>query len=157
MKIGDLAKRSGLTASRIRFYERIGLLKAAERRANGYRTYPADAAVALELIDTAQRAGFSLDEIRTLLPSDLEQWEHDALLKTLGRKVAELDAMQAKLEKSRAQLRALINDIEARPDDIDCATNARRVLSRVLGGGELQPEHGPGAAEPPVGGSPSRP
>ena len=151
MKIGDLSKRSGLTVSRIRFYERIGLLKAAERRTNGYRTYSADAAVALELIDTAQRAGFSLDEIRTLLPSDLEQWEHDALLDTLRRKVAELDAMQGRLEQSRAQLRALIDDIEARPDDIDCATNARRVLSRILGGGEPEPDAaaGPRRAEPP--------
>lgn len=37
MKIGDLAKRTGLTASRIRFYERVGLLKAVERTTNGYR------------------------------------------------------------------------------------------------------------------------
>ena len=39
MKIGELAGRTGLAASRIRFYERIGLLKAVERQANGYRSY----------------------------------------------------------------------------------------------------------------------
>lgn len=40
MKIGELAKRSGLAASRIRFYEKIGLLKTVKRSANGYRSYP---------------------------------------------------------------------------------------------------------------------
>ncbi len=43
MKIGELAERTGLATSRIRFYERIGLLKAARRQANGYRSYPDDA------------------------------------------------------------------------------------------------------------------
>ena len=139
MKIGDLAKRTGLTASRIRFYERVGLLKAVERTTNGYRTYPPEAVVVLELIDTAQKAGFSLDELRSLMPSDLERWEHDALLDTLRRKAAELEAMEARLAASRAQLVALIRDIEAKPDDVDCATNARRVLSRILGGSEPGP------------------
>jgi len=37
MKIGELARRSRLTASRIRFYEAKGLLNAVSRKANGYR------------------------------------------------------------------------------------------------------------------------
>ena len=50
----------------IRFYEKIGLLKLVDRRPNGYRTYPQEAVVMLELINSAQQAGFSLDEIRAL-------------------------------------------------------------------------------------------
>ena len=138
MKIGELAERSGLAPSRIRFYESIGLLKA-ERRPNGYRTYPPEAAVLLELIATAQKAGFSLDEIRTLLPGGLEQWEHGALIGALRRKVADIEALESRLARSKAQLVALIADIEARPDDIDCAANARRVLSRMLAGGAEGP------------------
>lgn len=136
MKIGDLAKRSGVAPSRIRFYERVGLLKAAERQTNGYRTYPPETAVILNLIDTAQKAGFSLEEIRGLLPSETGAWAHDALLATLRRKVEELQALEARLALSRTQLAALIADIESKPDDIDCAANARRVLSRLLGAGE---------------------
>lgn len=132
MNIGALAKRTGLTNSRIRFYESVGLLKPAERRPNGYRTYAPDAVLALELIATAQKAGFSLDEIRALLPSDLGDWRHDALIEALHRKVADIEALQARLAKSKAQLIALIADIEAKPDDIDCAANARRVLSNIL-------------------------
>lgn len=132
MKIGELAKRSGLTQSRIRFYERIGLLKAVDRRSNGYRVYPREALVALEIIATAQAAGFSLDEIRTLMPGDLEQWDHDALMDTLRGKVAEIGKLQERLARTKARLEGLIREIEARPDDIDCAANARRVLSHLF-------------------------
>ncbi|NLS71584.1 MerR family transcriptional regulator [Bradyrhizobium brasilense] len=133
MNIGELAKRTGLTNSRIRFYERAGLLKTVERLPNGYRTYPPEAVLMLELITTAQNAGFSLDEIRSLLPSDLEQWDHPVLIDTLRRKVADIGRLEARLAQSKEQLVALIKDIEARPDDIDCAANARRVLSQLLG------------------------
>lgn len=133
MKIGELAKRSGLTPSRIRFYESIGLLKMVDRRPNGYRIYPPDALVVLELIDTAQKAGFSLDEIRTLVPGDLDQWDHGSLVPALRRKVGEIEELEARLANSKLQLIALIDDIEAKPDDVDCAANARRVLTRMLG------------------------
>ncbi|SEF34732.1 MerR family transcriptional regulator [Variovorax sp. NFACC27] len=131
MKIGELAQQTGLAASRIRFYERIGLLKAAERQANGYRSYPADAVLMLQLIATAQRAGFSLDELRALLPGDLAQWERGALLDTLRRKVEDIETLQAQLAKSKAQLVELMAQIEAKPDDMSCAANARRVLSEM--------------------------
>lgn len=132
MKIGELAKRSGLAASRIRFYESIGLLKTVDRRSNGYRTYPEEAVLVLHLIATAQKAGFSLDEIRTLLPPDLDNWEHDALIEVLRRKVADIEALEARLARSKLQLLGLISDIEAKPDDMACADNARRVLSRLM-------------------------
>lgn len=133
MKIGELAKRSGLTPSRIRFYESIGLLKLVDRRPNGYRTYPPDALVALELIATAQKAGFSLDEIRTLVPGSLDKWDHGSLVPALRRKVTEIGELETRLARTKTELVALIEDIEAKPDDIDCADNARRVLTRMLG------------------------
>ena len=133
MKIGELAKRSGLSQSRIRFYESIGLLKMVDRRPNGYRTYPQQAVLVLELIATAQKAGFTLEEIRTLLPADLEHWQHTGLVDALRRKVTDIEALEARLAQSKAQLVALITDIEAKPDDIDCAANARRVLANILG------------------------
>ena len=129
MKIGELAERTGLAPSRIRFYERIGLLKAVERQTNGYRRYPEEAVLALQLIATAQRAGFSLDELRTLLPSDPARWEHGTVLDALRRRVADIEALQAQLAQSRAQLVELIGQIETKPQDMSCEANARRVLS----------------------------
>jgi DNA-binding transcriptional MerR regulator len=55
MKIGELARRSGLNASRIRFYEAKGLLNVVSRKANGYREYPAEALTILDIIVGAQR------------------------------------------------------------------------------------------------------
>ncbi|MFT3819633.1 MAG: MerR family transcriptional regulator [Rubrivivax sp.] len=131
MKIGELAQRTGLASSRIRFYERIGLLKAVERQANGYRSYPDDAVLALKLIATGQRAGFSLDELRALLPSDLASWEHGTLLDTLRRKVRDIEALQTQLAQGKAHLVELMAQIETKPRDMDCAANARRVLSEM--------------------------
>lgn len=65
MKVGELAKLSGLAPSRIRFYEASGLLKSVTRRANGYREYAPETVWILEIITGAQSAGFSLDEIAT--------------------------------------------------------------------------------------------
>lgn len=132
MKIGELAERTGLNPSRIRFYESIGLLKMVERQANGYRRYPAEAVLVLNLITTAQKAGFSLDELRTLLPQDLSQWQHGTLIDTLQGKVREIEALERQLGESKRHLLSLIDEIESKPDDIDCATNARRLLAGCL-------------------------
>lgn len=139
MKIGELAERTGLNPSRIRFYESIGLLKMVERQANGYRRYPPEAVLVLNLITTAQKAGFSLDELRGLLPDDLSQWQHGTLLDTLQGKVREIEALERQLGESKRHLLSLIAEIESKPDDIDCATNARRVLSGLQLGEQSTP------------------
>ncbi|CAB3773782.1 MerR family transcriptional regulator [Burkholderia sp. MSh2] len=144
MKIGDLAERTGLTPSRIRFYERIGLLTAVERQPNGYRAYSPDAVLVLGLVATAQQAGFSLNEIRMLLPPDLAQWQHGALLDALRRKVCDIEAMQVRLERNKAHLVSLMAGIEAKSDKIDCSANATRMLSRMQAGepGDTTRAHG---------------
>src|SRR6266436_93726 len=66
MKIGELAGRSGLNASAIRYYERRGLLPAPHR-AGGQRRYPADALDRVLLIRFASEMGFTLSEIKVFL------------------------------------------------------------------------------------------
>ncbi|EOQ78953.1 transcriptional regulator [Pseudomonas aeruginosa VRFPA02] len=90
MKIGELAKLTGLATSRIRFYEASGLIRS-QRKANGYRDYAADTVWILELVTGAQGAGFSLEEIARLLPSGDGAWQHGELLEGLRRKVAEIE------------------------------------------------------------------
>ena len=132
MKIGELSKRTGLSASRIRFYEQSGLLQAAERGLNGYRSYPPEMVQVLELITIAQGVGFSLDEIRALLPPGLQGWDHGAVVGALRQKITDIKVMERKLQSRKRQLQALLTDIEARPENMDCHDNARRVLSHVL-------------------------
>jgi MerR family redox-sensitive transcriptional activator SoxR len=66
MKIGDLASRSGLNASAIRYYESMGILKPAQRVAS-QRRYSADAVDRVLLIRFATDMGFTLNEIRVFL------------------------------------------------------------------------------------------
>ncbi|MEL5920726.1 MerR family DNA-binding protein, partial [Stenotrophomonas maltophilia] len=73
-----------------------------------YRDDPELAEQLLELITGAQRAGISLEDIRPLLPPDMGQWQHDALISKLQQKVADIEAPQLRLAESRAHLLALI-------------------------------------------------
>ncbi|MCO2957592.1 MerR family DNA-binding transcriptional regulator [Pseudomonas aeruginosa] len=110
MKIGELAKLTGLATSRIRFYEASGLIRS-QRKANGY--------------------GFSLEEIARLLPSGDGAWQHGELLEGLRRKVAEIEALQRRLEQNKAQLLVAIESIENKPDGLQCTENTQRVLERL--------------------------
>ncbi|MGF7136402.1 DNA-binding transcriptional MerR regulator [Paraburkholderia sp. EB58] len=131
MKIGELAELSGLTASRIRFYEATGLIAAVERTANGYRDYPAEALSMLEIIASAQRAGFSLEQIRQLLPTGQGSWQHGELVDALRHKVTEIEKMQERLNQNRAQLLVAIESIENRPAGLNCPDRKEWVLGRL--------------------------
>jgi MerR family transcriptional regulator, redox-sensitive transcriptional activator SoxR len=84
LAIGEVARRSGKAASAIRFYEKSGLI-AEPVRVSGRRRYPAEVVRSLAVIETAQRAGLTLDEIRLLLRANAE----DAAAIELLREVAE--------------------------------------------------------------------
>lgn len=66
LAIGDVARISGKAPSAIRYYESMGLI-AEPVRVSGRRRYPAEVLRSLAVIDTAQRAGLALDDIRLLL------------------------------------------------------------------------------------------
>ena len=66
-KIGELARRAGVTAKAIRFYERKGLLPTATRAANRYRLYGEDTAEVLRFIKQATGLGLTLAEIKDIL------------------------------------------------------------------------------------------
>ncbi|MYM68695.1 MerR family transcriptional regulator [Pseudoduganella sp. FT55W] len=128
MKIGELAKRSGIPASTIRFYEAKGLLKVGSRQSSGYREYRQDALAVLSIINDAQQAGFSLEEIKQLMPEDFSSWQHDELIGALRKKVADIEALEAKLAQIKAHLQSLIHLIDSKPDDVNCQDNAARVM-----------------------------
>ena len=89
------------------------MLKIASRQANGYRDYPPEAVILLTIIGDAQQAGFSLEEIKRLLPADVSSWRHDELIAILQRKVADIEALEARLAHSKAQIQSLVQLIES--------------------------------------------
>lgn len=128
MKIGDLAKITGLTTATIRFYESKGLLKSVGRKANGYREYPPEAISVLSIIINAQQTGFTLDEIKLVLPSDSIDWKHDDLVASLQKKLGEIETMQARLEQNKADLLSLMGLIDSKPPEMACKDNAARII-----------------------------
>src|SRR5918911_5312656 len=66
MRIGQVASRAGIRVSQIRYYEEIGLLPEPDR-VSGQRRYDDTILRRLAVIDVAQRAGLTLEEIRDLV------------------------------------------------------------------------------------------
>lgn len=132
MKIGELARRSGLAPSRIRFYEARGLIAAVPRAANGYRDYPEHTELLLALIDHAQRAGFSLAEIRGILPQDLVSWHMPQLQAALQRKLDEIVQRQELLRLQQDMLQALLLQLARHePGESLCVGATREVLAQL--------------------------
>ena len=67
LKIGAVAKRTGLSVDAIRFYEKEGLLKLSMRSEGGFRLFQEKDIEDLRFIRSGQDLGFSLEEIRDLL------------------------------------------------------------------------------------------
>ena len=75
MRIGELAKETGLTVETIRFYENEGLIPKAERSLNNYRSYTESHAKRLLFIKHCRRLDMSLDDIRLLIDVDARRNE----------------------------------------------------------------------------------
>ena len=109
LAIGAVARTSGRAPSAIRYYESIGLLPEPVR-VSGRRRYPADVLQSLAVIDTAQRAGLTLDDIRAALASLPDQRTPTAAdwarLSKSWRPL--LDARIAELERMRDNLASCI-------------------------------------------------
>jgi len=104
MIIGELARRAGIAASAIRYYEEAGLLPKP-RRASGRREYDEDAVGRLRVITFAKAAGFSLREIRQLLHEFRSGTPaHARWQKLATAKLAELEALTASIEAMKQLL-----------------------------------------------------
>ena len=134
MKIGELAAATGLAPSAIRFYEQSGLLPAAERAANGYRSYPADAVDRLRYIQLAQALGFTLDALRANLVTRAAQTKaeiHEDMLQRLDTRLVEIDHMLATLRAQRKDLLAVREQMEASWAEGECMDPASVALTQV--------------------------
>jgi MerR family redox-sensitive transcriptional activator SoxR len=102
MRIGEAARRAGVRVSLIRYYEDIGLLPQPER-VSGQRRYDDTVLRRLAVIDVAQRAGLSLDDIRELVQHGTDPMsEH--LRELAERRLPEIDALIDRAQRVRAWL-----------------------------------------------------
>src|SRR5712671_8239964 len=105
MTIGDVAKRSGVAASALRFYEERGLVTSV-RTGSGHRRFPRPVLRRVAFIVFAQRVGLTLDEIGEELaglPADRAPGRRD-WAKLSSRWSARIDERIAELERLRRGL-----------------------------------------------------
>jgi MerR family copper efflux transcriptional regulator len=115
MRIGELARRAGVTTRTVRYYEGLGLL-TSRREGGGHRQYDDGALARLAKIDWLKRMGLTLEEIREVIP--LYFGDHGA---TRGRK-----KMIALLERRLGETEARVDGLVAHRDELRAAIGRLR-------------------------------
>ncbi|MDE1953534.1 MAG: Hg(II)-responsive transcriptional regulator [Betaproteobacteria bacterium] len=107
LTIGAVARAAGVHVETIRFYQRKGLLGEPERPQGSFRRYGPDDVARLQFIKSAQRLGFSLDEVAGLL--QLDDGMHCDQARELGeRKLQDVRAKLADLKRIESALAQMI-------------------------------------------------
>lgn len=109
LKIGELAKQTGLAVGTLRYYSDLGLLQPVTRADNGYRYYAQDAQKQVEFIKKAQAIGFTLEEIKQILnvrdrgekPCNLVQDLLDSKIEQLEIQIKKMSLFKQELQKYR--------------------------------------------------------
>ncbi len=134
LTIGQLAKKVNVRTSTLRYYEGEGLLLPDERSESGYRLYEETAVQRLHLIQRAQRLGFSLTEIRTLL----QAWESGNLsdetaINTAENRYMALEQQITDLLIQQHELELFLQDLKQRRQQGNGGASAafEQMLARV--------------------------
>lgn len=119
LTIGAFAEAAGVNVETIRFYQRKGLLAEPDRPPGGIRRYGEADVTRVRFVKTAQRLGFSLDEIAELLR--LEDGAHcDEASMLAERKLKDVRKKLADLARMETVLSTLVRACHARRGNISC-------------------------------------
>lgn len=125
MKIGELAKKTGLTTQSIRYYENIGLLPEPRRRENGYREYDHTTADRISFVRDAQASGLSLTEIHLILElRDQGEPTCGHVVFLLEQHVDEVENQITELQRTRERLEQMIERAQ-KLDPSECQDSVR--------------------------------
>lgn len=114
LRVGELARLTGVSTDTLRHYERKGLLKP-RRLPNGYREYPAHAVMRVRLVQCALLMGFKLDELARVLKVRDQGGAPCRQVYTLAAaKLAEVEKRLRELTAVRDELRDLLGGWEQR-------------------------------------------
>lgn len=111
--IGKAADRSGVNIETIRYYEREGLVPAAERSASGRRLYDSAAIARLRFVRRCRDLGFPISSIRTLLALSANADKPCVDVKDIGEQhLVEVRARLADLRQLESALSDLVGECE---------------------------------------------
>ncbi|MGE9782431.1 MerR family transcriptional regulator [Janibacter sp. G368] len=115
MRIGELARRTGLAPSAIRYYEERDMFSPGQvrRLPNGYRDYTPEAEQRQALVLAGRAAGFGLDDMRTRMQhwSTMSDAERADILRD---QLEVLDARIGELDRSRREIAAVLGVLSTR-------------------------------------------
>jgi MerR family mercuric resistance operon transcriptional regulator len=117
--IGTLATTAGVPVETIRYYQRRKLVPEPPRPAGSIRRYSEEDAERLRFIKRAQRMGFTLPEITSLLTLQARRSCH-ATRDLAAAKLRLIDARIRELRDLRTQLAALVAECDANTQDAKC-------------------------------------
>jgi Hg(II)-responsive transcriptional regulator len=121
LKIGEVAKETGVGIETIRFYERKGLLDEPSRRPSGYRQYDVSIVARLQFIRRAKELGFTLSEIAELLGLWFDTGAKCCdVRKKAQAKIEEIEAKLTSLQAMKQSLKALVETCQQRGSMEDC-------------------------------------
>ena len=119
LTIGAVAAAAEVGVETIRFYQRRGLIDEPDRPPGGIRRYGRRDVERVSFIKSAQRLGFSLDEVMGLLA--LEDGTHCEQARTLAEaKLADVRSKLAGLRRIERVLRTMIDDCNERVGEVCC-------------------------------------
>ncbi|MCY7371196.1 MAG: Hg(II)-responsive transcriptional regulator [Polaromonas sp.] len=119
LTIGVLAEAAGVNVETIRFYQRKGLMQEPDRPLGGIRRYGDTALARIRFIKSAQRLGFSLDEIADLLK--LEDGSHCAKAREQAEhKLADVRARLVDLQRIEGALQGLVERCGTASAQVQC-------------------------------------
>jgi DNA-binding transcriptional MerR regulator len=121
LSIGEVAERSGVAATTLRFYEDEGLFRTPDR-VGGRRRYAESVLSRLEVIGLCKAAGFSLEEIRVLLADDVPG--RPASHSLAEAKLVDIDRQIAALRRAREIIEWAMTCECVSIDACDCGTHA---------------------------------
>lgn len=111
LRSGQVAAAAEVNLQTLRYYERRGLVAEPDRTLGGHRLYPPETVTVLRIIKTAQRLGFTLDEVGDLLAAGTHRHgrrKDPGLLVRAEGKLGEVERKIADLTVIRDTLRAAI-------------------------------------------------
>jgi MerR family copper efflux transcriptional regulator len=116
MNISQLAKIANVSTDTVRYYEKQGLISAPERQDNGYRLYTQAHAGAVRFVRGAQSLGFSLAEIRSILPQLAQgKFGRADIEHQLQTKMAQIDAHIEQLQTLKNELASTFAALSCSP------------------------------------------
>jgi DNA-binding transcriptional MerR regulator len=117
LTIGELARRANVSTSLLRYYEREHLLQPAGRTAAGYRLYAPAAERTLRFIRSAQRYGFSLNDIKLILGAGAGPTETGPNLRDLAeQRFLDIEQRVTEMLVLRHELELFLDDVATHLD-----------------------------------------